>query len=189
MKKLSQKILLFCVALTLLFIWVNSMLPADLSGEESEWVKKLLQPVLDFLHSGRIQVRVTALIQHLPPRLGALAERLLDWLERHVLSKDATVLVRKAAHFSEYLLLGFLTGLLFVRRDGRSRFFLPEAACLVAAVIDEGIQLFSAGRAAQVRDVCIDMSGATTGLVVALVLLSVLRLFHREEKPKFGKDP
>ena len=187
MKKLSQKILIVFVALTLLFIWVNSMLPADLSSRESGWVQRLLAPVLDYLYSGRPQAALRTLAARLPGRMGTAVERLAQALDAYILSHYPSVLVRKAAHFSEYMLLGFLLGLLFVRRDGRSRFLLPEGACLAAAAVDESIQLFAAGRAAQLRDVCIDLSGATLGLTVALLLLAVLRLWRGDDGQNLEK--
>ena len=187
MKRLSQKILIFFVTVTLLFIWVNSMLPSDLSGQESGWVQKLLQPVLDWIYNGRIQAGLAALAARLPAPLARAALGLAAAAER-LLARGPEFLVRKAAHFSEYMLLGFLMGLLCVSRDGRRRFFLPEGACLAAALIDEGIQFFSEGRAPQLRDVCIDLSGATLGLLVGLLLLSVLWFFgkKRESPGKFS---
>ena len=184
MKKLSQKILIVSVILTLAFIWINSMLPGDLSGRESGWVQRLVEPVLDFVRSGQVRTALIRLAMELPDRLSQALIRFANIIEENVLSRDASFLVRKAAHFSEYALLGYLMGLLCVRKNGRSRFFLPEAGCLAAALIDEGIQLFSEGRAAQLRDVCIDLSGATLGLIVALILLAVLRLFFHYYPPK-----
>ena len=178
MKSLSHKILIVLVAFTLLFIWVNSMLPADMSGQASGWVQRLVQPVLDFIGSGRIQVALQRAADLFPERIRQALYRGIDFLDRVILSRDPSFLVRKAAHLSEYMLLGFLLCLLFVRRDGRSRFFLPELACLTAAVVDECIQLFSEGRAAQVRDVCIDLSGGTFGVLAALIVLAVLLHFH-----------
>ncbi len=184
MKKISQKILAVSVILTLTFIWVNSMLPGDLSGRESQWVLRLVEPLLDYVRSGQVRQAMIRFALRFPDRLSETLIRFASAVEDHLLSRDASFLVRKAAHFSEYALLGYLVGLLCVRRDGRSRFFLPEAACLAAALIDEGIQLFSAGRAAQLRDVCIDLSGATLGLTVALVLLGAVRVFLRVSAPK-----
>ena len=188
MKRLSQIIFLVCVILTLLFIWVNSMLPGDLSGMESAWVQKLVQPVLDFIYSGRIQAGISLLAVRLPGQLGAALLRLAETLDEKLPYLYPSILVRKAAHFSEYALLGFFMGLLFVRRDGRSRFFLPALACLTAAAIDESIQLFVSGRAGQVRDVCIDMCGALSGLAIALTVLAVARSWYRARSPGFGKN-
>ena len=187
MKKLSQKILIVSVLLTLAFIWINSMLPGDLSSRESGWVLRLVEPVLDYLHSGQVRSALIRLALALPDRACQILIRLAGAVQEKILSQGTMFLVRKIAHFSEYALLGYLMGLLCVRRDGRSRFFLPEAGCLAAALVDEGIQIFSDGRAAQLRDVCIDLSGATLGLTVALVMLAVLRLFFHYYPPKTGE--
>ena len=186
MKKLSQKILIVSLVITLLFIWINSMLPGDLSGRESAWVQSLLGPVLDYIRSGRIQASLTLLANKLPERLCSALIALAEQLDRHLTYMYPAILVRKAAHFTEYMVLGFLMGLQCVRKDGRSRFWMPELLCLAAALIDEGIQYFSPGRVPQLRDVCLDMCGVTLGLTVTLLLLSVLRLWYRES-PEIGK--
>ncbi len=189
MIKTFRKIMLVFVVFTLLFIWGNSMMPGDISTEESDWVMQLVQPVLDFVHSGRIQVWLTRLADHLPERIQSFSYRAIGWLDRHVLTRDSSFLVRKAAHLSEYMLLGFFMGFLFAHSDGRGRVFLPEGACLAAALVDEGIQLFSIQRAAQLRDVCIDMLGAIAGLTAALILLSILRLIVRVRAKKRKRTP
>ena len=84
------------------------------------------------------------------------------------------LVVRKLAHFSEYAVLGLLTGLL----RARLRRTQAPAAALVAAtawpilapVVDESIQRFVPGRSGQPTDVLIDLSGALLGTVVAALL-------------------
>ncbi len=157
------------------------MFPADVSGQMSGWVQRLLQPVLDFLYSGRIEGALAKLASRLPAPL----ERAVLWAKKameELLALGPVYLVRKAAHFSEYTLLGFFMGLLCVSRDDRLRFLLPEGLCLVAALIDEGIQLFSEGRGASLRDVCIDLSGATLGVLIALLVLVIVG--HMGRKPE-----
>jgi VanZ family protein len=46
---------------------------------------------------------------------------------------------------------------------------------LLVPVIDEFIQLFSAGRAGMVQDILLDFSGAVTGLVVVKILHKYVR--------------
>ena len=55
---------------------------------------------------------------------------------------------------------------------------------LLAGVLDEGIQMFADGRGSDVRDVVIDFSGVVFGLLAALFLLLLVRMFHvlRESK-------
>lgn len=67
-------------------------------------------------------------------------------------------LVRKAAHFTEYAVLG---GLVFGAFPQRGRTAVIEAvfAGFLAAFLDETIQLFSPGRSGQIADVWLDLAG------------------------------
>lgn len=186
MKRISQWILRVCVVITLVFIWANSLMPGDVSELESGWAEKLLWPVLDRIYDGTLQSWIEALAGVLPGRLGTAVFRLAWDLGERLPYIWPSVLVRKAAHFTEYAVLGYFMGLQWVRPDGRSRFWLPEGLCLAAASIDECIQLFVSGRAGQLRDVCIDLSGATLGVLVALMLLSAVRVWYRGA-PEIGK--
>ncbi len=178
--------MLVLVAVMLIFIWGNSLLPADLSSAESGWMVELLEPVLRFIGSGRIQAIMTRAADRLPAgESRALAYRAIRWLDVHVLSRDPAFLVRKAAHFSEFALLGALMCMLLARPDGRGRFWWPEIICLCVAAIDETIQLMSDGRAAQLRDVVLDLSGATAGVLCACILLAVLGAV---QKRKIGRN-
>lgn len=86
--------------------------------------------------------------------------------------------VRKLAHFLEYAALGWdLFALSVFFRRCFPRRILPLAACFPGIpVIDECIQLFSAGRSAQFTDVCLDWSGMVFG---ALVCAGMIRIVHR----------
>ena len=140
------------------FIFSNSMKIASVSSVSSGRVLQLLQAVLR--------------------RLGhpALAQR----LTMHI--------VRKLAHFCEYLLEGFL--LMLCLRVYTRHFFKhvswPMLGGLLTALTDETIQLFVPGRSGQVTDIWIDFSGVMTGLLVGLILLGLVRMCiilyqHRNE--------
>ena len=81
-------------------------------------------------------------------------------------------LVRKAAHFTEYAVLGVLATNAF----GLCRRVQPWqvlAVCLVLVLtpsIDETIQLFVSGRSGQLSDVLLDCCGGVTGAVVAALI-------------------
>ena len=124
MKRISQKILTVSVILTLAYIWINSLLPGDLSSRESLWVLRLVEPLLDRIRSGQVRQTMIRFALCFPDRLSRTLIHFAGAIEDHLLSQSAAFLVRKAAHFSEYALLGYLTGLLCVRQDGRSRFLL-----------------------------------------------------------------
>lgn len=77
-------------------------------------------------------------------------------------------IVRKAAHFTEYFVLGVFASQAFDPRHLAMRPTLCATALLCAAVptIDETIQLFVAGRAGQVADVLLDCCGAAAGIAL-----------------------
>lgn len=95
-------------------------------------------------------------------------------------------MVRKAAHFCEYAVLGVLYGLFFwrqgrgtsytypLRASWTQRLFNCAAAGLITAVIDESIQIFS-GRGPLVSDILIDFCGFGTGFIVLQLIVHVFR--------------
>jgi len=93
------------------------------------------------------------------------------------------VLVRKLAHFIEYLVFGvFLTAVLPVFGKRWNQFFFFELFLFLAVpVLDETIQLFSQGRTSSVIDVLIDFGGCMAGMGLCRLALF---LFH----PKKGKE-
>lgn len=150
----------FTVALIgcIAFIFSNSLQIADVSEGASGRVLGILQGIL----------------RHLG--LPGAADR----LTMHI--------VRKLAHFCEYLLEGFL--LMLCLRVYTRHFFKhvswPVLGGLLTALTDETIQLFVPGRSGQVTDIWIDFSGVMTGLLVGLILLGLVRMCiilyqHRNE--------
>lgn len=82
-------------------------------------------------------------------------------------------IVRKAAHFTEYAILGVLLALelaYFVKGWIR-RFFEPLTFALEASFIDETIQLFVEGRSGQISDMWIDTAGAALGILITLAII------------------
>jgi VanZ family protein len=66
------------------------------------------------------------------------------------------MLVRKAAHFTEYGILFWL----LVRGPMKERPYLALMLCVVYALTDEGHQVFVPGRTASLYDVALDSTGA-----------------------------
>ena len=137
------------------FIFSNSMAVAQVSSASSGRVLTLLQGALR--------------------RLGhpALAQR----LTQHV--------VRKMAHFCEYLLDGFLLMLCMrvYSRHPLRHITVPMLGGVLTALTDETIQLYSPGRSSQVTDVWLDSVGVLAGILAALVLMALCRLlFHHRDK-------
>lgn len=153
-----QVIFTFALIGCIVFIFSNSLQIADVSEGASGRVLGILQGIL----------------RHLG--LPGAADR----LTMHI--------VRKLAHFCEYLLEGFL--LMLCLRVYTRHFFKhvswPMLGGLLTALTDETIQLFVPGRSGQVTDIWIDFSGVMTGLLVGLILLGLVRMCiilyqHRNE--------
>lgn len=76
-------------------------------------------------------------------------------------------LLRKIAHFTEFASLGLLLGWLFGML--RKKKVTPFLCGALAACIDETIQIFVPGRGPGIRDVCIDVGGVVTGMILLYV--------------------
>ena len=76
-------------------------------------------------------------------------------------------LVRKTAHFTEYLLLGVISfQALKAHKMPRGALVAAVLICVMAASIDETIQLFVPDRCGQITDVLLDCCGAVSGLAL-----------------------
>ncbi len=94
--------------------------------------------------------------------------------------------IRKAAHFTEYSVLGVMLTLSLARYpffQGKRRWLLvPLGFCI--AFVDEGIQYFTPGRDCNFMDVLLDTMGVIFGVAVC-ALLAWLRAqwkAHRQER-------
>lgn len=86
------------------------------------------------------------------------------------------LLVRKAAHFLEYMLLGFsVCALLIVIFQKRLlAALITVVVCQVLSLIDEYRQNFILGRNARLFDVQVDMSGAGLGIILVSIIFTVV---------------
>ncbi len=86
-------------------------------------------------------------------------------------------LVRKAAHFTEYAVLGILASQALDPggRAFRRRAVLIAAVLVLVPSIDETIQLSIDGRSGQVTDVLLDCCGAATGVALRMLALHLVR--------------
>ena len=106
---------------------------------------------------------------------GAISGGVLAFLGRFLpvlLTEAGHTFLRKAAHFSEFALLGLLY-------CGRHRLARQETPLhlmgfgLAVACIDETIQIFTPGRASSLIDVWIDTSGFAIRLAVILTAYKI----------------
>ena len=138
MKKYSFQINLIITILIMIFIFMQSALPADVSDEES-------RVIVDFLAN--------------------IIHRDTDTI---------SLVVRKIAHFTEYLILG-----IFLKLDVSGIIHLVQTknniiSLLIGAfyaVSDEVHQSFVPGRSCELRDMIID----TFGVIVGIIIISILR--------------
>ena len=102
----------------------------------------------------------------------AVVQMILPWITHGVL--------RKAAHFLEFAVLGILLTGTF---HGARNFTLakPMLFAVLTAMTDETIQAFVPGRSPGIRDVCIDSCGAAAGMLL-------LFLGHAYWKRRFTRN-
>lgn len=96
----------------------------------------------------------------------ALANVIFPWLTHSVL--------RRAAHFIEYFLLGFLmTGTFCYAK--KFTIFKPMFFCLFTALCDETIKIFAVDRLAQISDIWVDGAGAMAGILLMWLISAIKR--------------
>lgn len=162
---MTRKISIVVLSLIVFAIAAMIFLFSEQSGEESGEL------------SGHISEPVARAIYRDYDRLPAKQQNLI--------MQTVQLCVRKAAHFSEYALLGFFLCLLF-RQCGCRRFggWAWLAGTLYAGT-DELHQLLGGTRTGSLRDVGIDSAGVLFGLCVALALLKWRR---RIRSAKWGRS-
>ena len=106
--------------------------------------------------------------------------RVVDFVKRLLgLENVNETVIRKLGHFSEYFILGALSGLFLFWIKGRpGEKLLLIGLGLAACVTDECIQLTSPGRSCQITDMMIDW----TGYLLALCLIYALCLLVRRRQ-------
>ena len=96
--------------------------------------------------------------------------------------------LRKCAHFTEFLVLGILSSITLGYWQLRHEAWCAFGFCVAVAVIDETLQLFISGRCGNVKDVMIDSVGAVVGIVILFPILQkrlLLRIINRSVR--FGR--
>jgi VanZ family protein len=81
----------------------------------------------------------------------------------------AHALIRKCAHFTEYAILFIL----LIRGPMRGRPVTAMALCIAYALLDEGHQVFVAGRTPSLYDVALDSTGAMFGGFLRLAVVEI----------------
>lgn len=93
-------------------------------------------------------------------------------------------IIRKAAHFVIYFILGILTSASFISYTAlkyKLRALYSMGFCVVAAIFDEIHQLFVDGRSGEIRDVLIDSAAS---IIAAICFYSLIKFILKRR----GKD-
>lgn len=81
-----------------------------------------------------------------------------------------SLIIRKLAHFTEYLILGTLVINMFTKNNAKKTYLLSILLCIIYAISDEIHQIFTPGRACQIKDILIDSVGSITGVYLFKLL-------------------
>ena len=169
-KKRNRILTIIYCAITLgimAFIFVQSAMPDYASAEESSYIVDIVKGIINSVGNSSIN-----------PEL-------------------LTTIVRKLAHFTEYLVFGVslvlsiksLAEIISVRKNKDSGsssidktkskainlwFLLAWAFGTIYAISDELHQYFVPGRSCEVRDMCIDSAGVAVGCIICMIILKNL---------------
>ena len=102
---------------------------------------------------------------------GNLSGGIMEWINS-ILGLDEAgaqllhLLIRKAAHFTEFACLGALLAWRCRLTEERHGILFPSLLAMAAALVDESIQLITPDRGPSLTDVWIDTSGALAGILM-----------------------
>lgn len=152
-KEKSSKIIIFRfvpMIVMMIVIFAFSHMPGD---ESSDTSLRVLEPIL----------------------------KLIEGLSKHSVASDTKAslnwLLRKAAHFTEYAFFG-LTVLYAMKAFFEKAWkwmALSEVIAIIYATTDEIHQYFVPGRYMAFLDVCIDSTGALTGILLSYLIYKKLK--------------
>ncbi len=95
--------------------------------------------------------------------------------EQREIMQLISLLIRKSAHFFEFMCLGFFMRNLISCYQMKFQSVHAWIFTTIYAMTDEIHQLFIVGRSGQIQDVLIDSAGALTGVTLAFLLLKLLK--------------
>ncbi|AHF10343.1 MULTISPECIES: VanZ family protein [Dehalobacter] len=118
-----------------------------------------------------------------------IADQMIDWLDRYFDLDRGDMfwkvtfnqLLRKAAHFIEYALIGTVMCIMLNIAFNR---VVPAAVFSVLlsplfGIIDEYHQRFSAMRTSRILDICIDTAGVLTGVLLVTLLFGIVHYIKK----------
>ena len=116
----------------------------------------------------------------------AMSGRILTWINQLLHLDEAGadklhLVIRKMAHFTEFACLGMLLAWLFgMTGEKKGHLFCMPLLCgLLAACVDETIQVFTLDRGPSLIDVWIDAAGVVTGIIFLLIGHTYIRKYNK----------
>ena len=108
------------------------------------------------------------------PHSSTESQWVLDWVRSSFsmvpgMDRLSMYAIRKAAHLTEYMALGFFLSLVSMIIWKKNKISWITFLGALIAIMDECIQLFSPGRSSQVSDVMIDTVGVFLGTLLVWV--------------------
>lgn len=105
---------------------------------------------------------------------GAMSGRVMAWINAFLHVENAEVLhlvIRKMAHFTEFACLGAALCCFFAMMGEKKGhlYCMPLLCGLLAACVDETIQVFTPDRGPSLIDVWIDTAGVSAGIILFLI--------------------
>ena len=95
--------------------------------------------------------------------------------EKEIIVKNSSFYIRKIAHITEYLILGFLTFNL-LKQYSVTNIYYAIGLSILYSCTDEFHQLFISGRSGSIRDVLID----SIGILIGTYLYKLLFIKNKE---------
>ena len=153
-KRKHGKILYIVIILTLIFIWGNSLLNAEISSYISDFFKDIILSVFPFVPSGEAE------------GTGGVVRKLAHITEFAILGVELSLFFQplKDRNNKKYINLVFCG--------------------FATAFVDETIQLFIPGRAGLVSDIWIDLCGFATGCIVYSVIYIAKNKRNKSQETK-----
>lgn len=111
---------------------------------------------------------------------GSVLEAILGFFMPGVLESPEKLelfhlILRKCAHFTEFMILGVLSSIALKHMKVGYKNIIGVGYCVLIASLDETLQLFVSGRAGRVQDVLIDSAGALVGVLVVVICFKVTK--------------
>ena len=150
---MKNKIIIKCI---LLVIWIFVIFSLSFSNSSETtktsfgFTKKFVEITLKITNSYKSDDQVDKVVEKIHP------------------------FIRKVAHFTEFLILGYFTLLLFSDFKCKYLYLYSIIFCFIIACLDESLQLFIDGRAGNIIDVLIDSLGS-------IVYIYTCKLFRKKK--------